>query len=301
MNKLDREIAALAARQHGVMSRAQLLDIGLSGTAVDHRVRSAALERVHRGVYSVPGAPGSWHQALMAACLVNDGVLASHRAAGKLWELRGISNAPIEVCARREDRPTAAGVICHITEILEPADVATVNGIPVTSAARTLVGLGAVEPRLVAPALNDAVLRGLVSYPWMWRTVSRLSGRGRNGIGVLRSELERHDPSDAPTESMLEDVFLKTILRAGLELRGQVRVGRLRLDFADPVRKVLVELDGRKWHEAEADRVRDRRREMELRAAGWRVIRVRWLDLKYWPDLVVAELRQALGRASTTF
>jgi very-short-patch-repair endonuclease len=186
-------------------------------------------------------------------------------------------------------------VICHVTDTLESADVTTVDGIPVTSPARTLVGLGAVAPRAVGPALNDAVLKGLVTYPWMWRTVGRLSAHGRNGIGVLRAELERHDPSDAPTESMLEDLFVRVARRAGISLPGQVRVGRLRVDFADPARKVIVELDGRRWHDAEADRVRDRRRELQLRAAGWRVIRVRWLDLKYWPELVIAELQRALG------
>ena len=86
--------------------------------------------------------------------------------------------------------------------------------------------------------------------------------------------------------------------RAGIELRGQVRIGPFRVDFADPVRKVIVELDGRRWHEAEVDRVRDRRRDMELRAAGWRVIRITWLDMKYWPNLVIAELRGALTEAA---
>ncbi|MCU1461529.1 MAG: hypothetical protein JWO37_1604 [Acidimicrobiales bacterium] len=298
MTKLDRLVAARAADQHGVVSRQQVIELGLSDTAIDKRLRTGALERVHRGVYRMPGAPNSWRQALMAACLIGDGGFASHRAASKLWDLRGVNNPPVEITMLRRKLHVVRGVVFHVTDTLDPADVMTADRIPVTSPARTLVGLGAVEPRIVGPALKDAVLKGLVTYPRMWHTVRRLSAQGRNGIGVLRAELERLDPSQPPTESMLEDRFVSVMRRAGVELRGQVRIGPFRVDFADPVRKVIVELDGRRWHEAERDRVRDRARRMQLRAAGWTVIEVTWLDLKYWPDLVVAELRQALGAAA---
>jgi very-short-patch-repair endonuclease len=299
MGNLDRQVAALAAQQYGALSRHQLIETGLSAAAIDHRVRAGSLERVHLGVYRVAGAPNSWRHALMAVCLIEGGAVASHRAAARLWNLRGFQEAPLEVTVPRRKAAVTSGVICHITDTFPAIDISMIDGIPTTSAARTLAGLGAVVPRAVGPALNDAVLKGLVTYPWMWRTVGRLSARGRNGIGVLRAELERHDPSDAPTESMLEDLFVKVTRRAGLSLPRQVRVGHLRVDFADPLRKVIVELDGRKWHDAEADRVRDRRRELQLRAAGWRVIRVRWLDLKYWPELVIAELQQAFSLPAT--
>lgn len=290
-----REVAALAAQQHGVLARRQLVDAGVSSSAIAHLVRSAQLERVHHGVYRVAGAPPSWRQSVMAACLAGDGIVASHRAAARLFDLRGIDRAPVEVTARRRSAVEAVNVVAHITDTLGPADVTVVDNIPTTSVARTLVGLGAVQPWSVGGALNDAVLRRLVTYDWMWRTVRRLSASGRNGVGVLRVELERRDPSNAPTESALEDAFVRLCRAAGIELRRQARVGPYRVDFADPVRKVIVELDGRRWHESEADRVRDRRRELQLRAAGWRVIRVTWLDLKYWPELVVGELRAALA------
>jgi len=169
----------------------------------------------------------------------------------------------------------------------------------VTSAARTLVGLGAVTPHLIGPAMNDAVLRGLASYPWLWRTVMRLSAQGRDGVAVLRNALDMEDPSEAPTESALEDAFVRLLRRAGLPVPARQRwIGPRRVDFFADEARAVFELDGRQFHVAQADRVRDRQRELELRALGLIVVRFTWIDLKHFGDLVVAEARSILRPAA---
>src|SRR5207302_2009457 len=198
---------------------------------------------------------------------------ASHRAAAHLWGLRGCPPSPPEVLAPAHRRIRLRGVITHRSDTIGPADRAQREGIPATSPARTLVDLGSVAPRLVESAFEDARFQGLVSPAWMWRTLRRLSVPGRRGITVVRNVLERCDPSQAPTESILEDGFLRIARRAGYEPTRQVRVDDMRLDFFFDPFPLIAEIDGGKWHTSQADRRRDRQRDNRLRAMGLHVVR----------------------------
>ena len=51
--RLDRAIAELAGRQHGVVARRQLAALGLGRKAIEYRLRAGRLHAVHRGVYAV--------------------------------------------------------------------------------------------------------------------------------------------------------------------------------------------------------------------------------------------------------
>jgi predicted transcriptional regulator of viral defense system len=96
-------IAALARRQWGMVSRAQLAAVGLGRRAIGHRLEIGRLHRVHRGVYAVGHRPHPNESRWMAAELAVDGAVLSHRSAAALWELRFLTAARIEVTVDRQE------------------------------------------------------------------------------------------------------------------------------------------------------------------------------------------------------
>lgn len=293
----ESRIAALAGRQHGVVARSQLLGCGLTSRQIGSRVRSGTFHPLHRGVYLLGHLRGRLeppHAAKMAAVLAGgDGVLISHRHAGALWKLvpdPGRS-APIHLLLRAGRTPARRrGIVAHQTDDLEPGDAATVDGVPVTSPARTLGDLattatGREFERAVARAQRDR----LVSDEDLQRLVARRGGR--RGAALLREVILR-DGGPALTESELEAEFIERFRRnrrlprplANREVQGH------RLDFYWPDRKVAVELDGYAYHGQRPSFRSDRRRDADLLAtAGIRVLRFTWEDIvDDWDDTLVA-------------
>src|ERR671918_2611669 len=84
----DQLVAWIASRQHGVISIAQILAVGMSRAAVKRRVAAGRFHRIHRGVYAVGHASlsneGRWMAAVLAC---GEGAALSHRSAAELWEL----------------------------------------------------------------------------------------------------------------------------------------------------------------------------------------------------------------------
>src|SRR5919108_4613066 len=142
----DRALADLFARQHGLITRSQALDMGFSDRLIGHRIRRARWGRVHHGVYRLAGTPDQPKQRLLAACLAaGTGALASHGSAA--W-LHGLPVTPhgLEVTIPWRRRISLDGVIVHRSRGLTPKDARRVDGIPVTSIARTLLDLSGVLP-----------------------------------------------------------------------------------------------------------------------------------------------------------
>lgn len=236
----------------------------------------------------------------MAACLAaGPSAVASHRSAALLWGFRGAEDAPTEITVEGHRHRQLTDVVVHRTDKLAAADVSRRSRIPITTPARTLLDLGAVVPtHVVEPALEDALLRRLVSFVLLERTLERLGGAGRNGSGVLRRLLEERDPAAAPTQSVLEDALLRLLRRAGLpEPARQYRVGRVVLDFAYPALRLGVEADSRIWHGGRADVQRNSDKANLLLAHGWRVLHFTWADVRRRPDDVVARLARELALA----
>jgi predicted transcriptional regulator of viral defense system len=145
---LDVRLAALAKRQHGVVSLGQLLDLGLSLKGIAERVRTGRLHRIHRGVYAVSPArlrtEGYWLAAVLAC---GPGAVLSHRSAASLWELRAAAAPAIDVTVpSRSGRKRRRGIRVHRSSRLTAEEVMTREGIPVTTVARTLLDLADVLP-----------------------------------------------------------------------------------------------------------------------------------------------------------
>ncbi len=297
---MDVRLNRLAAGQFSLAHRRQALELGMTARQVDERLASDLLVPVHRAVYRIAGAPQSTAQALLAACMAaGGGTVASHRSAAALWRLRGAEAGEPEITVPATRCPTLRSVVVHRTDRLDPPDVSRRVGIPVTTPARTLLDLGAVATQeVVESALEDALMRRLVSFALLNSTLERLGGPGRRGAAVLRALVEERDPATAPTHSRLEDELWRVLRRAGLpEPVRQCEVAGVRLDFAYPQIRLGMEADSRIWHGRRLDVQRNSDKGNVLVARGWRVLHFTWGDVRrraaYVVDAVASELALA--------
>ncbi|MGI8592806.1 MAG: type IV toxin-antitoxin system AbiEi family antitoxin domain-containing protein [Solirubrobacteraceae bacterium] len=283
----DSEIARRAAPQHGVLTRCQLLELGLDVDAIDYRLRVGRLLRLHRGVYAVGHHPPSPLAGAMAAVLAcGPGGVLSHRSAAALWELDSRWRTPIEVSAPTERRHR--GVRVHHSRTLIGEDVTIHFGIPVTTVARTLLDLAAVlDDKALARAVNIARLERHLRLDDLAGLLVRSPGRTTRR---LRPFVDR---DDAPTRSAFEDAFLAFVDRHGLP-RPQVNqsVAGYEVDMLWPELRLIVELDGRAYHDSDQPFEHDRDRDADLLAAGFPVVRITWRRLI---DTPAREARRLAG------
>jgi hypothetical protein len=300
----DAALARLASSQHGVVSAAQAGAVGLTLDNLRTRVGARLLVPVHRGVYRHAATPGSPKADLMAAVLAcGGGAVASHRSAGRLWRLRDVPRWRPEVTVCRTSCPMAPGIVVHRTDTLAPEDVAAVDGIPVTSVARSLLDLGALlPPPVLATTAEDACIRHLVTPLDLVATLERLGRPGRRGASALRTVVRGLVPPK-DLESRLEHDLLRLIRASGApppvaQLDALVGGGRrVTFDFAWPDRRIAIEADGRRWHATSRDFERDLARHNAVQAAGWRLYRYGWADVHQRPDRTRADIAGALGLA----
>ncbi|HEX4904351.1 MAG TPA: type IV toxin-antitoxin system AbiEi family antitoxin domain-containing protein [Acidimicrobiales bacterium] len=301
-----RLIGALAARQHGAVSRRQLLAAGASRHAIDWAVTAGDLIRVQPAVYVTAGAPRTWRQALMVAVLAaGPGACVSHRAAAILLAIAH-RDAPelVEISVPRPLSGRIVGVIVHRGLDLTQEYVTIVDGIPCTGPHRTLVDLGAVESYGTVKDALERTLQGklctLRAVEW---ALAMLSERGRAGCGVIRLVLtDRELRARSPHRGLLEPRYAGLSKRFSLPAyHYQHKVfdaaGKLvaQIDFAYPDLKVGIEVDGFETHGTpdamQKDFERDDMLELDY---GWRIIHFTWHQVLKRPDYVARRVRQLL-------
>jgi very-short-patch-repair endonuclease len=287
---VDFEIARRAERQHGVLSRRELLDAGIGERLIDHRLKVGRLHRVHRGVYAVGFVARSPLALAMAAVLAcGPEALLSHRSAAALWDIDPTWRSPVEVTTRSRHRHR--GVIAHRSRTLEPSDRTSRRGIPVTTPARTVVDLADVLDDLAfARVVNEALVRRRISPDDLAALTRNSDGRA---AGRLQPFVEH---ADAPTRSAFEDAFLAFLQRHALP-RPHVnqRVAGYEVDMLWRAQQLIAELDGRRFHEHPRSFETDRERDANLLAAGYRVVRVTWRRLMDQPEREAERLRALLS------
>jgi hypothetical protein len=117
----DQAASAQARLQHGLITRAQAREFGISDDAIDWRVKTGSWERIQRGVLRLPGAPATWQQGIMAPCLAIPGATASHQAAAALWEIPEVAARP-EITVPHWHDIRLEGVQVHRAEKLDYRD-----------------------------------------------------------------------------------------------------------------------------------------------------------------------------------
>ena len=281
-------VADLAARQRGVVTRAQLLEAGLTPHAIDHRLRSGRLHALHRGVYLVGHAvPAEGARELAALLACGPGAVLSHRSAASLWRLLPVSTDELEVTVAGRDPGRKPGIRVHCVTALDRRDVRKLRGIPITTPARTILDLAAVvTPRELEQALAEAQTRRLARRSELVALLARV-GR-RPGVATLRSLLEA-DKAPALIRSDAEKRFLGLIRRAELPTPDvNVRICGYEVDFLWRQQGLVVEVDGFRFHSSRAAFERDRLRDARLGAAGLRVLRVTWRQIVDRPEALVS-------------
>jgi hypothetical protein len=307
----DARLAEHAAAHHGVFRGAHARLAGLSRRQIVDRNSDGRWIELYRDVYRINGAPATWRGALLAACWAGGfRAVASRRSAAALHSLPGGIRDLVEITCPRWRRARHRGLVVHESKALEPIDITVVDGLPVTTAARTLFDLGAAyRIGFVELAVDNALRRGLVSVATLDATVRRLSRPGRPGSVILRRLVAARTSTGALTESEMETRLLQAIRAAGLPepvAQFEVWSGSMfvaRVDFAYPDARIAIEYDSDEHHTGRVAIRHDRSRRHELIAAGWLPIDIGPADLRGGGIAACAAISQALasrGRASRT-
>jgi hypothetical protein len=249
-------IARMAARQDGVVARAQLERAGVTRGAIEHRVGAGQLHRVHRGVYAV-GHLRLGPRGLLWAAHLATGAAISHVSAAWAWGTLPPPALPVHVTTAGAGR-SRPGVRVHRSATLRAQDVVRLDGLPVTTVARTLADL---PPRLVNRATREADYRGLLDRCALEALPVAHAGRTR---ALAALQLVTRTPAHR-TNSELEHWFLGIVDHLGLPqpLVNHRLHGRER-DVFWPQLRLVVELDGRRAHARAAAMADDRRRDRDL-------------------------------------
>src|SRR5690242_6951818 len=269
-------MALLAGRQHGVVSRWQLLELGMSCDQVQDRVAGSQLHRVHRGVYAVGHLKltlrGIWMAAVLAC---GPDAALSHRTALALWDLRRSESGLIDVTVPgRTGRHGPNGVRVHRSKVLHDRDVTQVDGIPVTSLAWTVVDFAAIASHQQVRSVLEAMERRSI---YIGRELDELLERApnRKGAKSVRKVIKEMTGPAPWHQSVLEETFHELIRGSDLpDYEANVLVEGELVDALWREQRVIVELDGFTYHKSRAQFEADRRRDAKLTVAGYRILRV---------------------------
>lgn len=238
------DIARLAARQHGRVSRAQLVAAGVDRNRIGRWLADGRLLRVHRGVYAVghsaPSVPGGYMAAVLAG---GDGAVLSHRAAAYLLHLLRGAPPPPEVTVPTTADRGRPGIVIHRVPALHPLDASTLDGIPITIVPRVLLDL--------APTTTPQELARLGHEAWVHHrtTPGQIDACiARNPAKKGATKLRRALTADV-TLSDLENQFLRLLTNHGLPLpRTNIDHHGDKVDCHWPDRDVTVELLSYRFH-----------------------------------------------------
>jgi hypothetical protein len=280
-------VVELAERQWGVVKRTQLEEIGLTGGGISRWIHERRLHRVYPGVFTVGHGCLSLEGRLAAALLyAGPGAALWGVTAGSWLGMLRVQPRRIHVCSPSRRR-SLDDVRVHGEKDFERI---WHKRLPVTPPAQTLLDIAAVvRLRELRRALAEAEYLRLVTID----EVDAVLGRGKPGSAALRAALEWHRPELARTKSLMEEMFLLLCERYSLPPPAvNVWIGRWQVDAVWFEHKVAVELDSRLAHDLPSRLEEDHQRDLELRAAGYVVLRYTWRQLRDQPELVVADLRR---------
>lgn len=231
-------------------------------------------------------------RAMAALLAVGPGALLSHGAAAAVWGLQPLPTGAIDVSLAGRDVRHRGGIRVHRVTSLHEQERARHRNLLLTSPARTLLDLATSLPqRDLARTVEQAELRRLTTHDDLIDFLT--SRRMHRGAAALRAATS---PSTQLTRSEAERRFLDLIEEARLPTpAANTHVAGHEVDFLWPAERLIVEIDGYAFHSSRAAFERDRLRDADLQALGYRVIRVTWRRLTEEPSAVVAAIAVALA------
>ncbi len=277
---VERAIVAIADAQRGLITLAQLFELGLTQDAVSGRVRDGRLTRVHQGVFAVGrvtlDARARWKAATLAC---GAGAVVSHLSAGGLWGVWAENAGRPHVTMAGNGRLGHTGIVMHRMRQMHPDDAAEVDGIPVTSLELTCLHLGTMlGQRSLERSIVKAARNPLFSVDRALALCDRSSRRP--GVKPFRRVIARDLTAEMHSLSELELRFVEVLRHKGIRMpEVNHNVEALMVDAVWHDSRVVVELDGFEFHKLPRDLRRDNARTTKLVLAGYRVIRFTWDDV----------------------
>lgn len=303
--KWTEELRNTASKQHGLLTRAQLAELGVSRSAVSREAASGRLERVTPRVFRVSGSAATSQQRAMAAALDLPGAVAGVSAAS-MWRIPGYVLEPVQVLGTRRpnrgrDRPGWA----HSSVRLKDEDITRLDDIPVTTPVRTLRDLaGRVHPERLSQACDRMLSTRTLRLGTLHAALEDLPLRGgAPGTAEMRRLILARPDGYRPADSNLERRFEQILADADeVAFERQVVVGDDggvigRVDFLDRDLGVIVEVQSHLFHTGLVDVARDKERVERLRRAGWIVVLVTDEEVFHRKAEVVARVRTARAAA----
>lgn len=296
---VDGVVGRLAEGQYGVVSRRQLLGMGLGEDAVDHRLAVGRLYAVGHGVYAVGHRSLSRRGHWMAAVLSSGPAAAlSHRSAAELWGIRDSGSGRINVTVPH--RSSSSELTQRHLSVLPEDEVTVHEGISVTTVPRTVLDLASSSSvDQVEVAIRQVEFLRLYDQLSLPDLIERYPGR--RGVARVRLALDRIEALPiGRARSPLETKFLAFLRRHRLprpRLNDWIVVGEKRFEVDCHWARIgeIVELDSWKAHGTRSGFRDDRARDRTLRAAGYGVTRISWSQLDDEPEAIASDLRRLLA------
>ena len=301
---VDDALVPLFTLQAGLVSRQQVLDVGGTDRLISARLASRRWAKVRPGVYLLVASPETPLRRYWAPVLAAGPKSAvSHQSAAKLYGVEEIREPGVVLTVPHPTHPRLRGVIVHQSTDLARRHIATFEGLPVTTPARTFVDLAAVlAPKDLRSVGESLLISKRVTGSRLSRLFTELARPGKRGFDKLSEVLDELLSTKGIPESKLERAFLDVVRAARLmePVAQHPFPGRLpgahRVDFAYVEHKLVIEVDGRSFHSRFEEQVNDKRRDMAAAAAGWQVVRIMWETLRDEPEWVIATLEEILAQ-----
>lgn len=282
-------------QQHGLISRQQALDEGMTDTQIKRRLAAGIWLRANRGVYRHAVFRETPLSRLLAGCLACNG-LASHRSAAALHDLDGYKLDRVELVVPWKRKPIIKGALLHRTTQMHLAKPVDRQGIPCTGVGRTVLDLATVVSRKQLTRTLDAVLRdGLLRPSDLYAVLVSHSRQGRTGCVAFREVLDERCGDIRVPLSAWSRMVADLLVESGLDrpvmehqicdLTGEFLA---QVDLAYPTRRLAIELDSKRWHLNSEAFERDPRRRNSLAMNGWTVLTFTWSDYVDHPNQLCA-------------
>ncbi len=288
----------------GVALRSELLELGVSVSSIDRRITSGLIRSFGGGAVGlIDDSKTDEHQRRAALIQRPDAVLAFETAAEVHgFPLGTIDHEQLHLLTNASNSARGHLGIIHRTKHLPEVDVTIVDGLRVTTVERTYLDLAICFAYGRMRWLGEHLLiEQRMTGPTLLACASSLARRGRAGTRFRRMLLGVILDEEPVHESIAERTFARLCRGYGITslkpqfvppwydgLRGVV-------DFADPGRRKVVEVDGRRWHTTSQDRTNDRSRDRCARRHDWEVLRFGYDEIVQRPGFVAGELRSFLG------
>lgn len=296
----ESHIRRTAAVQGGVITRRQALGAGLTDKQIRSRIATERWTKVTAGGYKAIIMPGR-RNLVRAATTVLPDCVASHYSAAALHVLRHVDTRVVSVTVPSRTTHVFPNVRVYRSHDINPNHVVTVGRIPTTSVPRTIVDLAAVVHSMqLRMIIDDAIAAQRTSALEIRGILREVARRGKPGVTILRAELARWidtDHSVSPLERSA-NCLLKEAGLTGWQTEFPIPwAPRNRFDVAFEAHRLAIEWDSRRWHTQGEALERDRQRDAEALAHGWRTLRFTWADVHRRPDYVIATIRSVLELA----